>query len=72
MQALEVLLLGTIDHLHTVCDPTVFVELCRELWDRMGQVNKLIFYPTSSLLDSHINFIPIQLVSVGCPASAGR
>ncbi|BBH05756.1 hypothetical protein Prudu_017240 [Prunus dulcis] len=37
MQALEVLLLGTIDHLHTVCDPTVFVELCRELWDRMGQ-----------------------------------
>ncbi|KAL6277294.1 hypothetical protein ACE6H2_020895 [Prunus campanulata] len=37
MQALEVLLLETIDHLHTVCDPTVFVELCRELWDRMGQ-----------------------------------
>ncbi|ONI02411.1 hypothetical protein PRUPE_6G196800 [Prunus persica] len=37
MQALEVLLLGTIDQLHTVCDPTVFVELCRELWDRMGQ-----------------------------------
>ncbi|CAN6567895.1 unnamed protein product [Malus baccata var. baccata] len=37
MKPLEVLLREMIDHLHTVVDPTVFVELCREFWDRLGQ-----------------------------------
>ncbi|KAM1181934.1 hypothetical protein ACFX19_000492 [Malus domestica] len=37
MKPLEVLLREMFDHLHTVVDPTVFVELCQEFWDRLGQ-----------------------------------
>ncbi|XP_060675201.1 uncharacterized protein LOC107425129 isoform X3 [Ziziphus jujuba] len=37
MQPLKDLLVKTIDHLHTVVESPVFIEICRELWDRMGQ-----------------------------------
>ncbi|VVB18127.1 unnamed protein product [Arabis nemorensis] len=37
MMALKDLLNKTIDHLHGVFLPDVFVSICRGIWDRMGQ-----------------------------------
>ncbi|GAV59244.1 hypothetical protein CFOL_v3_02775 [Cephalotus follicularis] len=37
MQLLKDLLIKTIDHLHTVFEPSVFIAFCRGFWDRMGQ-----------------------------------
>lgn len=37
MQPLSVQLLDTINHLHDVFTPRVFVAICRGYWDRMGQ-----------------------------------
>ncbi|KAL5556537.1 hypothetical protein UlMin_038773 [Ulmus minor] len=37
MQPLKDLLIKTIHHLDNVVEPLVFVEICREFWDRMGQ-----------------------------------
>ncbi|CAI0421981.1 unnamed protein product [Linum tenue] len=37
MQPLTDLLIKTIDHLHSVVEPHVFIYICRGLWDRMGQ-----------------------------------
>lgn len=76
MQPLEVRLREMVDHLHTVVDPTVFVELCREFWDRMGQVSRALnFYHTRyniSLLNWHVKFNFLSnLISVGCTAYLG-
>ncbi|CAN6812919.1 unnamed protein product [Brassica oleracea] len=37
MMALKDVLDKTIDHLHSVCLPDVFVSVCRGIWDRLGQ-----------------------------------
>lgn len=37
MKPLEYLLRKAIHNLNTVADPTVCLEICRELWDRTGQ-----------------------------------
>ncbi|WZZ00789.1 hypothetical protein YC2023_073117 [Brassica napus] len=37
MTALKDVLDKTIDHLHSVCLPDVFVSVCRGIWDRLGQ-----------------------------------
>ncbi|KAM7261772.1 hypothetical protein ACFE04_020849 [Oxalis oulophora] len=37
MQPLKDMLIKTIDHLHTVVEPNVFIAICRGFWDRMGQ-----------------------------------
>ncbi|XP_065876247.1 uncharacterized protein [Euphorbia lathyris] len=37
MQPLKDLLIKTIDHLHLVVEPHVFIAICRGFWDRMGQ-----------------------------------
>lgn len=42
MMALKDLLNKTIDHLHGVFLPDVFVSICRGIWDRMGQVRDII------------------------------
>lgn len=41
MQPLKDLLSQTIGHLHAIVEPPVFIEICREFWDRMGQVKLL-------------------------------
>lgn len=38
MMALKDVLDKTIDHLHNVFLPDVFVSVCRGIWDRLGQV----------------------------------
>ncbi|PON38807.1 pesticidal crystal cry8Ba protein [Parasponia andersonii] len=37
MQPLKDLLVKTIHHLDTVVEPPVFIQICREFWERMGQ-----------------------------------
>ncbi|XP_024028571.1 uncharacterized protein LOC21391910 [Morus notabilis] len=37
MQPLRDLLIKTIHHLDSVVEPTVFVQICKEFWERMGQ-----------------------------------
>ncbi|KAF3439219.1 hypothetical protein FNV43_RR17494 [Rhamnella rubrinervis] len=37
MLPLKDILVQTIDQLHTIVEPPVFIEICREFWDRMGQ-----------------------------------
>ncbi|KAF4350413.1 hypothetical protein F8388_004661 [Cannabis sativa] len=37
MQPLKDLLMKTIHHLDTVVEPPVFIQICREFWERMGQ-----------------------------------
>lgn len=50
MQPLKDQLLATIDHLHALMEPHVFIAICRGLWDRMGQVSlSLSLYPLPSL-----------------------
>ena len=38
MQPLKDLLIKTIENLHSVFEPHVFITSCRNFWDRMGQV----------------------------------
>ena len=38
MQPLRNILIRTIDQLHTIVEPNVFLAICRGFWDRMGQV----------------------------------
>lgn len=38
MQPLKDLVIKTINHLHSVVEPHVFIAICRGFWDRMGQV----------------------------------
>lgn len=42
MMALKDVLDKTIDHLHSVFLPDVFVSVCRGIWDRLGQVRDII------------------------------
>ncbi|CAA6658860.1 unnamed protein product [Spirodela intermedia] len=37
MQPLKDQLIASIDHLHSLMEPHVFIAICRGLWDRMGQ-----------------------------------
>lgn len=37
MQPLKDLLIKTMDHLHTVVEPHVFILICRIFWDQMGK-----------------------------------
>ncbi|KAK3211193.1 hypothetical protein Dsin_015899 [Dipteronia sinensis] len=37
MQPLKDQLIKTVDHLHTIVEPDVFVLICRFFWDQMGQ-----------------------------------
>ncbi|XP_075655804.1 uncharacterized protein LOC142625932 [Castanea sativa] len=37
MQPLRNILIRTIDQLHTIVEPNVFLAICRGFWDRMGQ-----------------------------------
>ncbi|KAG8642828.1 hypothetical protein MANES_12G127600v8 [Manihot esculenta] len=37
MQPLKDLVIKTINHLHSVVEPHVFIAICRGFWDRMGQ-----------------------------------
>ncbi|XWS45008.1 hypothetical protein CRYUN_Cryun15aG0098800 [Craigia yunnanensis] len=37
MQPLKDLLIKTIENLHSVFEPHVFITICRNFWDRMGQ-----------------------------------
>jgi hypothetical protein len=38
MQPLRNMIIRTIDHLHTIVEPNVFIAICRGFWDLMGQV----------------------------------
>lgn len=38
MQPLKDLLIKTMDRLHTVVEPHVFILICRIFWDQMGKV----------------------------------
>ena len=38
MQPFKDLLVKTIRHLDTVVETSVFIQFCREFWERMGQV----------------------------------
>ncbi|GMY11430.1 hypothetical protein FCV25MIE_06669 [Fagus crenata] len=37
MQPLRNMIIRTIDHLHTIVEPNVFIAICRGFWDLMGQ-----------------------------------
>lgn len=39
MQPLKDLLIKTMEHLHTVVEPHVFILICRSFWDQMGKVD---------------------------------
>lgn len=45
MNNLKEQLTKTVNHLHSVCEPHVFIALSRGYWDRMGQVTILIASP---------------------------
>lgn len=56
MTALKDLLDKTIDHLHGVFLPDVFVSICRGIWDRMGQVRDIITFHYTGCLSSAFTF----------------
>lgn len=44
MQLLSSQLMGSISNLHEVFTGWIFIATCRGLWDRMGQVKKIVAY----------------------------
>lgn len=71
MTALEDLLDKTIDHLHGVFLPDVFVSICRGIWDRMGQVRDIIrFHYNGRFSLLHLPSLFCSFFS-GCASSFG-
>ncbi|KAG7535580.1 hypothetical protein ISN45_Aa08g029930 [Arabidopsis thaliana x Arabidopsis arenosa] len=67
MTALKDLLDKTIDHLHGVFLPDVFVSICRGIWDRMGQVRDIItIHYTGCFCLLHFTFTVLFVLSRMC------